>query len=136
MSQQHVCVQKCQRFVNEIQEREDLKEKALQRAKELGLSQEAETLWGPMIHEPAQPQLRRRQMPSEEPGFRNISRAQMDRAVVAYDCSVPTLLETVQIPEKKAADCGEQRTRILLQRNATLNILQHVDAIPMTVYCC
>ena len=64
MSQQHVCVQKCQRFVNEIQEREDLKEKALQRAKELGLSQETETLWGPMIHEPAQPQLRRRQMPS------------------------------------------------------------------------
>ena len=131
-------MQNCQRFVSEIeeQEREDLREKSLQRAKELGLSQDTETLWGPTLHEPAQPQLRRRQMPLEDSGFRNISRAQMDRAVIAYDCSVPTLLETVQIPERKAADCGEQRTRVLLQRNATLNILQHVDAIPMTVYRC
>ena len=37
-AEKHSCVQKCQPFVNEIeeQEREDLKEKSLQRAKELG----------------------------------------------------------------------------------------------------
>ena len=68
-------------------------------------------------------------MPTGEPEFWIISSAQMDRAVVAYDCSVPTLLETVQVPERKAADYSEQRTRILLQSNATLNILRQVDAI-------
>ena len=126
---QNKCINYCAKFVVKVQDQEEAERK--------GRNEEPRTTpWLPILVQPPSPALRRREAKPDDQNFANISRTQMDRAVVAYDCSVPTLLETVQIPEKKASDCGEQRTRVLRQRNATLNILQQVETVPLQVYRC
>ena len=125
----------CMNFCIKSVEKHAQKERLVhgkERARDLGIKSGI-TPWEPVLPLPQEPTMKRRSTPG---AFQNISRAQMDRAVVAYDCSVPTLLETVQIPEKKATDCTEQRTRVILQANATLNVLQRVETFPVRIYRC
>ena len=122
----------CLEFCLECVDEHERVAKGQERAKDLGIKA-GTTPWEPVLPMPRAPELQRR---STTTAFQNVSRAQMDRAVVAYDCSVPTLLETVQIPEKKATDCADQKTRVILQQNATLNVLQRVETFPVTVYRC
>ena len=132
----HTCVNGangCFKFVEKIRQEE---EKTTMKTTAPELTDPELDLWTPTLVQPPAPKLKKRQTATEDQKFANISRDQVNRAVVAYDCSVPTLLETVQIPEKKASDCSEQRTKVLRQRNATLNILQQVDTVPIVVYRC
>ena len=65
----------------------------------------------------------------------NISIDEMNRSILGYDCSLPSSIQSVQIPSK-LNDCHQQHEPPVVQLNQSFILLQEASSQPITVVHC
>ena len=71
---------------------------------------------------------------SVSPSLSNLTKEELDRSVLAFDCSQPLNIEPLQAPRKEN-DCST-RTTVETQKNVTFLVLQKAAHFPLKVIRC